>query len=308
MTPDDLHDRLVAFGYEDPSELAHLHYALLPSLPPLDTDKGGLALTMSAMAVGARFVVIDTTSRATEGDENESQTFKEFYRHTGLLLKQRGIGWMRLDHAGKDAEKGQRGSSAKNDDVDLVLKLSRTDDGLSVKATHRRIGWYPETTAISVSEDEWGVTRFSAPLSRRPYVEGTRDMAKLLDDLDVPCEWGRKKVIGVLKEAGERYSTTVLADAIRYRKTESEPDLEALKRGSKSSRTPSRTPSYPQGTDTPHGHPTDTLANKGRTPPRTPSDTLADASTDTPAPLIRGRGSGVSPDDDDLTAIPEDEF
>ena len=45
-------------------------------------------------------VVIDTTGRATEGDENEAGTFQAFYRHTGMRLKQLGIPFVIIDPAG----------------------------------------------------------------------------------------------------------------------------------------------------------------------------------------------------------------
>lgn len=222
MTPDDLYDRLGQFGYSSDDDLTHLHYALLPSLPPLDTEKGGVALTQAALAVGAQFVIIDTTGRAVAGEENDASTYQAFYRCTGLLLKQQGIGWARLDHAGKDAEKGQRGSSAKNDDVDIVIKLTRKDDGVLVEATHRRIGWYPEKTLIAINEDDHGAISMRTAGDSRGYVEGSFDLARELDELDVPLEWGRNRVRDYLHREGVTATNKVLADAIRWRKHQAE--------------------------------------------------------------------------------------
>ncbi len=231
MTPDDLHDRLVEFGYGPGDDLTHLHYALLPSLPPLDTDPGGLALTFAAQACNAQFVVIDTTGRATEGDENEAGTFQAFYRHTGMRLKQLGIGWVRLDHAGKDAEKGQRGSSAKNDDVDIVMKLTRTDTGVAVAATHRRMGWYPESTVIDIAEDGHGRMVFNGTrggADNKPYATGTVALAKQLDDLDVPLEMSRRAARTILVAQGIEARNTVLGDALRFRRNAAEHTVDIL--------------------------------------------------------------------------------
>jgi hypothetical protein len=59
------------------------------------------------------------------GDENENDTWLNFYRHTGLRLKQAEVAMIRLDHSGKDESKGQRGGSAKSGDVDAVWRMSR---------------------------------------------------------------------------------------------------------------------------------------------------------------------------------------
>jgi hypothetical protein len=127
---------------------------------------------------------------------------------------------VRLDHAGKDAEKGQRGSSAKNDDVDIVVKLTRTDTGVTVKATHRRVGWYPESTNIDIGEDGHGITTFSAVRGEdhRPYAAGTVELVKHLDRLEVPVDLSRRAVRPILKEAGITATNTVLSDAIRFRR------------------------------------------------------------------------------------------
>ena len=271
MTPDDLHDRLLEFGYGPDDDLSHLHYALLPSLPPLDTDPGGLALIMAAEACGARFVVIDTTGRSTQGDENEASTFQDFYRHTGMRLKQAGIGWVRLDHAGKDAERGQRGSSAKNDDVDIVVRLTRNDAGVTVKATHRRIGWYPENTNIDIGEDGHGTTTFTATRgeNHRPYAAGTVELVKHLDHLEVPVDLGRRAVRPILKRAGITATNTVLSDAIRFRRATRIDDLQVV--------------SPP--VDNPSDHPSDrSVIHSPRTTPRTktknPGIAGSDRSTD----------------------------
>src|SRR5215207_7410755 len=68
-------------------------------------------------------------SRAVAGEENSADTLRNFNRHTGSLLKRHGNTWWRADHSGKDPTKGARGTSAKNDDVDIVWQLNRTESG-----------------------------------------------------------------------------------------------------------------------------------------------------------------------------------
>lgn len=218
MSPQDVRERLEEFGYSANDDLTCLHYALLPSLPPLDTEAGGQALLAAATALGVRFVIIDTTSRSIAGDENDADTLRAFYRCTGLLLKQAGIGWARLDHAGKDATKGQRGTSAKNDDVDIVCRLERTDAGQKVIATHRRMSWYPEKTEIAVTELSGVVTFTNA--DGPSYLAGTKDVVADLDRLGVPQGASNADCRAALKEAGLGRNNKLIASAVKYRKAQ----------------------------------------------------------------------------------------
>jgi hypothetical protein len=54
-----------------------------------------------------------------------------------------GITELRIDHAGKEATKGQRGSSAKNDDVDVVSQLKVDTHGVTLSVDRQRISWVP---------------------------------------------------------------------------------------------------------------------------------------------------------------------
>lgn len=214
MTMEDLRDRLSEFGYGPDDDLTHLHYALLPSLPPLDTHEGGQELLEAALAVGAQFVIIDTTSRVISGGENDSDTMRAFYRYTGLPLKQNAIGWMRLDHSGKDSTKGQRGSSSKNDDVDVVIRLERTAAGQKLTATHRRMSWFPEITDIEV-KDQGGTMRFLTGAASWP--EGTKETADRLNQLGAPLDISIRKATDLLKANGGGKQQATMKAALKYR-------------------------------------------------------------------------------------------
>lgn len=220
MTDLDLLERLDTFGYGPHSDLSHLHYALLPPIPVLDRPEGGKTVLHKALAVGAQLVIIDTAGRAVGGDENSADTIRAFYRSTGMLLKAAGIAVLRLDHSGKNKEKGQRGSSAKNDDVDVVWELSKRQGGVRLKATHQRMGWVPEEVLVDVEEGEGGfVTYTHAPNSKSGrYPEGTSELAELLDELKVPLDWGRDRARDALADAGHKVRNERLAAAIKWRK------------------------------------------------------------------------------------------
>ena len=217
MTADDLHERLEELGYSEHSDLSNLKYALLPDLAPLDTFEGGQQLLALATTHNVECVVIDTFGRAVQGEENTADTTRHFYRLTGNPLKAAGIAWVRTDHSGKDKEKGQRGSSAKNDDVDVVWRLDRNDKGLRLARTHARMSWVPERLDIARIELNDGRIVYKIT-NEQTYLPGTKELAETLDRLGVPVHAGRPTVrreydIGKIKN-------NLLADAIRWRKAQ----------------------------------------------------------------------------------------
>lgn len=213
MTEEDVRERLEDLGYGPAVDLSRFHYYLLPALPPLDTAEGGEVVEQIVRHHGADLVVFDTTSRIVSGAENDADTFRAFYAHTGVRIKRLGVTYARLDHAGKDLERGQRGASAKNDDVDVVWQLTSTNDGVRARATHRRMSWVPETVLLA---------RQSGPLRHVPvqgsWPAGTAELAKEMDRLGVAVDDGRERVRSALREAGVTAGNDVLAAAIRYRR------------------------------------------------------------------------------------------
>jgi len=141
MQQSQLHERLTAMGYNKNSDLTRLHYASLPPIASLDKPEGAKQICDLARACQAELVIIDTFSRAVEGAENEADTVRNFYRWTAINLKQEGRSLLRIDHAGKDIAKGARGTSAKNDDVDLVWQMVRSGDEIKLTATKKRHTW-----------------------------------------------------------------------------------------------------------------------------------------------------------------------
>ena len=125
----DVRTRLIAMGFT-PDQLTDLYYLSFPTMAGLDSEKGSQELMAAVQHYRCEVVVIDTVSRSVDGDENENDTWLDFYRHTGLKLKQNKIAMIRLDHSGKDETKGQRGGSAKSGDVDAVWRLKKTGDDL----------------------------------------------------------------------------------------------------------------------------------------------------------------------------------
>jgi hypothetical protein len=220
MTEDDLQERLEKMGYGPDSDLSHLHYALLPSLPPFDTQAGGQAICTLAEQCDAVLVVIDTFIRSVEGEENVSDTAKNFHFWSGMRLKSAGRALLRIDHAGKDIEKGQRGSSAKSDDVDLVWQLGVGDDDvLKLKTTKRRVSWVPEE--VKVKKDDDGEHLSYSLFGGETWPAGTREKVNQLNELGLPLDASRREAIKALKEKyGSAGSNLVVGKAIKWRQIE----------------------------------------------------------------------------------------
>ena len=204
-------------GY-GPGDLEELYYLSYPILGGLDTAVGAAKLILVTDRDQPAVVIIDTLARAVVGEENSNDTWNEFYKHTGLSLKQRGIACLRLDHSGKDEDKGMRGGSAKYGDVDAVWQMRTvTENTLTLKCTHRR---------MRVAEELLTIHRLENPLRHEAAASGPRaawdakvsDAMTVLDQLGVPRNAGEPACRDALRETDHKVNNDVLRAAIRDRK------------------------------------------------------------------------------------------
>lgn len=224
MSEDDLSERLEdEMGYGPESDTSRLYYAMLPRLEPLDTAPGAAQLMEILGKVQERHpgqhlvVVIDTTARAVHGDENSNDTVRAFYNHTGIALKRLGCTWVRIDHAGHEADR-MRGASAKRDDVDVVWKLERTETGVKLRNDAKRMSWVPDVVSFERITDP--VVRYVRVVETWP--SGTKDLADQLDRLGVPANCGRPAARKILTAAQVRAPNATLSAALRWRRELSE--------------------------------------------------------------------------------------
>jgi hypothetical protein len=215
MTAADLRERLEDLGYGPDDDLSQLRYYQLAPLPPLDSDEGGELMAEVAVSAGAELVVIDTMARAVEGDENSADTYRSFYRYTGRRLKAANIALLRLDHEGKDGAQGQRGSSAKNDDVDIVFRLIAEGNRIKLRRTHSRVPWVPA---------EVDIVRQEEPLLRHVVASdgwpaGTSEVARLLDEHDVPLDAQTATACRALRSSGQGRRREIVIAALKFRRT-----------------------------------------------------------------------------------------
>ena len=219
MTQADLQERVMELGYTEQDDLSNLKYALLPSLPPLDSLEGALAVLELVDKYDIECVIIDTFGRAVAGEEDHADTVRAFYRHTGLSLKAKGVTYLRTDHSGKDVSKGMRGSSAKNDDVDLVWKLTRADisaqvHGVKIERTHSRISWIPESLTIKRIETEVGFD-FVLDQDAQRFPDGTAADMQALVRAGVTRDDSQRTADEKKKAAGIKMGGVKLRNALK---------------------------------------------------------------------------------------------
>ncbi|MFI5525020.1 AAA family ATPase [Streptomyces platensis] len=206
---EQVQERFLSFG-GGLGRMGELRYASFPPVRPLDTAGGGADLLAMVKATGAELVVIDTVSRFISGAENDADTWLGLYRHTLLPLKRDRIGSVRLDHFGKDKERGGRGSSAKTQDVDHVWELTYEGSGeLTLKRTHTRTGIGPDVFHLARHAERDGDNW--AP-------GGTRHVIRALQHVEQNIPGSEENIImrldaaGVPLDAGNRIVKAALAD------------------------------------------------------------------------------------------------
>ena len=219
-TEEDLVERLLAFDVDWSHGLERLHYAQFPRMHPLDTEAGGNEAIARILEVGAQAVVFDAFGRAITGEENEADTLREFYRYTGQKIKRLGIGYLRTDQAGKNIERGPRGTSAKRDDVDIIWLQRRVkgSNGVTLDCTgSSRVSGFETVLKLERIEVD-GAIRYTTPI-RIGWPAGTAEKAAELDALELELDIGRPAAITALRAAGlTPGNSTVLAAALKYRR------------------------------------------------------------------------------------------
>lgn len=299
---EQVQERFLSFG-ANARTMGELRYASFPPVRPLDTAGGGVDVLAMVKATGAELVVIDTISRFISAPENDADTWLNLYRHTLLPLKRDRIASVRLDHFGKDRERGGRGSSAKTQDVDHVWELSAQGGGtLVLKRTHTRTGIGPDYFSIVRQArrdgDNWalGGTRHvlmthdeepGAPSGLAAIPGTVEHIIATLDRAGVPNDTGNRAVRQKLADLGVPGANDKIAEAVRRRKARSDTpgfDVSGKRSADRSEqRFPETFPGTPPGTQ--------------ETPGQTFPGTLAETSGTPPVPTVppskRGNGQGT---------------
>lgn len=265
----DLRKRLHNMQFS-PADLENLIYISFPNTAPLDTQKGAEQLFELVARYEPDLVIFDTISRFLQGDENDSRPWLDMYRISFAPLKNKGIAVLRLDHTGKDATKGERGSSAKTSDIDesYYLTYDRTKGTRTIKHELTRTGAGHDKITLAIRENPF---RHTLPnvldtLEHDPILQLIHE----LDQIGVPSLANRKEAREFIKNTSIRASNDKLQEAVNRRRARALQEHPADKSADKSadSRTSTDKTTKPQLTPCP---PLNGQARTGTQPP-TPSD------------------------------------
>lgn len=181
----------------------------LPRLGGLDTQKGASNLVAVLDAYGIAkgdVVVLDSTQRVTEGEENSADTMRRLYNLTSTELKRRGLTVIRTDNTGWRARDRERGTSGKRDDVGMSLLL--TPDG-----NLPNVYTLSQSKRRAAGDRDQGVTfkrvggngerlRFEPTGGTTPSPrDELAEICLLLDDLGVPFDAGVHKARDAVQKA-----------------------------------------------------------------------------------------------------------
>ena len=209
--------RAMEFGAGD---LEDLYYFSYPDLGSFDTEGGGNQLGVLLEEYEPGLVVIDTASRTITGKENENDTWAAFYKHTGMLLRSRGIAMVRIDHTGKDPSKGPRGASGKTADVDGVWILDKpAKNGRLRRLTCDSSRWVNETNVLDVEVRT--TPRLHHALANKKAgssEERIMEIADLLDRKGLPRGLSIRDTRDHLKALDVRLSTENQSRVVKERK------------------------------------------------------------------------------------------
>lgn len=218
-TEDDLRERLLSFGVTPDDDLSRFILVSLPRMEPLDSAKGGSELLDELDAYELEpgdLIVLDSYQRVTQAGENDSDTTRGYYRHTGMHLKARGLTVIRTDNTGKDASKGARGSSGKRDDVDVEYLLASDGDYIDVKTGKVRQRGV-SSMSIFVTTDDAGRTRFKSDAAS-PAKSRLIPCVELLDELGEPDDASQRMADDAIRRSGHKIARTTIRDAVEFRK------------------------------------------------------------------------------------------
>jgi len=209
---DDLSERLTDLGVTPdnvPDIADRLLLMHLPALAGLDTEQGAkdLLAILEAYGLGrGDLLILDSTQRLTEGEENSNDTMRALYRRIVTPLKRLGLTVIRTDNVGHSASDRARGASAKKDDVGVSLLLKPAPDDpdlLTLETTkHRAKGAGAGVLRFRRESDENGILRF-VPITAAGVAAGVGLASMLLDDLEVPITAGRRAAVNAVKAAKE---------------------------------------------------------------------------------------------------------
>lgn len=195
----EVRERLEALDLT-PDELKRLHYSDL--VPKINNPDGAAAFNRTMDRLGIEIIAIDGMNGIVDGAEKDDTTWRPLFDLVIAPNKAKGRAIITGENTGKDVTLNDRGSSIKLDKPDAVLVLSRTSEGIKLKATHRRSAVYPHEQFYTIHGTD-GSEPIHYRRAKTAWPANTRKVSDVLDLLGVPDDISRRDARAALKAARE---------------------------------------------------------------------------------------------------------
>jgi len=212
----DVKPRLEKMGYKWTDLEKHFILSSLGKFDDFNTKQGANALIALLEKHHVKVVFIDTIARVVTGKENDNDTYNDLYRHLECQVKSLGISLIRLDHTGKEVDKGARGASAKQGDVDMTVILTRPSYSkmrLKIEGSRMPTTW---TETVLTIVEEPNLTFVAKDGVKETHEEHKKRLIKLLDEKHVPRNLTvaeTREELTKLKESGSNVLFSAVAKA-----------------------------------------------------------------------------------------------
>ena len=214
----DVKPRLEKMGYKWTDLVEHFILSSLGKFDDFNTNQGADALIALLEQHHVKVVFIDTIARVVTGKENDNDTYNDLYRYLERQVKSLGISLIRLDHTGKEVDKGARGASAKQGDVDMTVILTRPSYSkmrLKIEGSRMPTTW---TETVLTIVEKPNLTFVAKDVVKETHEEHKKRLIKLLDGKHVPRNLTVPETRSELKKHGEGGSTQIISEVAKARK------------------------------------------------------------------------------------------
>ena len=214
----DVKPRLEKMGYQWTDLEEHFILSSLGKFDDFNTEQGANALIALLEQHHVKVVFIDTIARVVTGKENDNDTYNDLYRYLERQIKSLGISLTRLDHTGKEVDKGARGASAKQGDVDMTVVLTRPSYSkmrLKIEGSRMPTTW---TETVLTIVEEPNLTFVAKDVVKETHEEHIKRLVKLLDDNHVPQNLTNVETRIELEKLNETGSSDLIIKVTRARK------------------------------------------------------------------------------------------
>jgi len=153
-----MRDRIESYGYKredfDWFHTNGFRYATYPEIGALNTEEAAWSITNYIRDNRIDLVIIDSMGLAFNGDENSSDTYRDFGRWLGAMCRERSTTLLMMDNTGHTNSEHARGSSRKRDEADIQWGLTKLSDDTYQITNHKdRLGGCPKAISLKTNHD-----------------------------------------------------------------------------------------------------------------------------------------------------------